>query len=34
MINENLKSEDSLAKLEELMNEVFIKRAEHIPSVP
>ncbi|KAF8876501.1 hypothetical protein BD779DRAFT_1560397 [Infundibulicybe gibba] len=34
MINENLHSSDTLSKLEELMNEVFSRRAERIPAIP
>ncbi|TFK44503.1 hypothetical protein BDQ12DRAFT_21589 [Crucibulum laeve] len=34
MINENLHVGDTLAKLEELMDEVFIRRAEHVLPVP
>ncbi|KAF9567913.1 hypothetical protein CPC08DRAFT_813741 [Agrocybe pediades] len=34
MINENLQSPEILSKLEHLMNEVFVRRAERIPPVP
>ncbi|KAF8875798.1 hypothetical protein CPB84DRAFT_1853156 [Gymnopilus junonius] len=34
MINESLHSIESLTKLEELMNEVFIRRTDRIPFVP
>ena len=33
MINEELQSTDTLSKLEELMNEIFVRRADHIPSI-
>ena len=34
MINEKLHSAETLPKLEQLMNEVFIRRAERIPLIP
>jgi hypothetical protein len=34
MINEKLHSTETLLKLEQLMNEVFIRRAERIPLIP
>ncbi|KDR75321.1 hypothetical protein GALMADRAFT_249351 [Galerina marginata CBS 339.88] len=34
MINESLHSTETLTKLEELMNEVFIRRADRVPPVP
>ncbi|KAF8160920.1 hypothetical protein B0H34DRAFT_795767 [Crassisporium funariophilum] len=34
MINEKLHSAETLAKLEQLMNEVFIRRADRIPVIP
>jgi len=34
MINEKLHSAETLSKLEQLMNEVFIRRAERIPPIP
>jgi len=34
MINEKLNSPDTLSKLEQLMNEVFIRRADRIPAIP
>ncbi|KIY53080.1 hypothetical protein FISHEDRAFT_69221 [Fistulina hepatica ATCC 64428] len=33
-IDERLKSEDTISKLERLMNLVFMKRAERLPSIP
>ncbi|KAF8972899.1 hypothetical protein BDZ97DRAFT_2053658 [Flammula alnicola] len=34
MINESLNSRETLTKLEQLMNDVFIRRADRIPPVP
>ncbi|TFK25548.1 hypothetical protein FA15DRAFT_693754 [Coprinopsis marcescibilis] len=34
MINEKLRGGDTLFKLEDLMNEVFIRRADHTPHIP
>jgi mediator of RNA polymerase II transcription subunit 12 len=33
MINEELHSTDTLSKLEELMNEIFVRRADRVPSI-
>ena len=34
IINEKLQAPEALTKLEQLMNEVFIRRADDIPSIP
>ncbi|TFK74611.1 hypothetical protein BDN72DRAFT_955610 [Pluteus cervinus] len=34
MINDSLHSEDVFSKLEELMNEVFLRKAERLPGIP
>jgi len=34
MINESLHNPEIISKLEGLMNEVFIRRAERVPNVP